>query len=135
MPSTFCLPKQISDQFKQMIKSGEVDIEKLSSISSKDRVAFFMKIMNERNAKEVNAIFESKLLLKNQKKGMVTWAKQITGMKPEAKNTLIDKIERMSSILTPENEKDFLQSLASKRLGADITIEEANKIAEMSNVS
>lgn len=132
MPSTFCLPKQISDQFKQMIKSGEVDIDKLSSISSKDRIAFFMKIMNERNAKEVNAIFESKLLLKNQKKGMVTWAKQITGMKPEAKNTLIDKIERMSNILSPENEKDFLQSLASKRLGADITIEEANKIAEMS---
>lgn len=132
MPSTFCLPKTISDQFKRMIKSGEVDIEKLSSISSKDRVAFFMKIMNERNAKEVNAIFESKLLLKNQKKGMVTWAKQITGITPEAKNTLIDKIERMSNILTPENEKDFLQSLASKRLGADITIEEANKIAEMS---
>ena len=132
MPSTFCLPKQISDQFKQMIKSGEVDIEKLSSISSKDRIAFFMKIMNERNAKEVNAIFESKLLLKNQKKGMVTWAKQITGITPEAKNTLIDKIERMSNILSPENEKDFLQSLASKRLGADITIEEANKIAEMS---
>jgi len=132
MPSTFCLPKQISDQFKQMIKSGEVDIDKLSSISSKDRIAFFMKIMNERNAKEVNAIFESKLLLKNQKKGMVTWAKQITGITPEAKNTLIDKIERMSNILSPENEKDFLQSLASKRLGADITIEEANKIAEMS---
>lgn len=132
MPSTFCLPKTISDQFKRMIKSGEVDIEKLSSISSKDRIAFFMKIMNERNAKQVNAIFESKLLLKNQKKGMVTWAKQITGITPEAKNTLIDKIERMSSILTPENEKDFLQSLASKRLGADITIEEANKIAEMS---
>lgn len=132
MPSTFCLPKQISDQFKQMIKSGEVDIDKLSSISSKDRIAFFMKIMNERNAKEVNAIFESKLLLKNQKKGMVTWAKQITGITPEAKNTLIDKIERMSNILSPENEKDFLQSLASKRLGVDITIEEANKIAEMS---
>lgn len=132
MPSTFCLPKTISDQFKQMIKSGEVDIDKLSSISSKDRIAFFMKIMNERNAKEVNAIFESKLLLKNQKKGMVTWAKQITGITPEAKNTLIDKIERMSNILSPENEKDFLQSLASKRLGADITIEEANKIAEMS---
>jgi hypothetical protein len=115
-----------------MIKSGEVDIDKLSSISSKDRIAFFMKIMNERNAKEVNAIFESKLLLKNQKKGMVTWAKQITGITPEAKNTLIDKIERMSNILSPENEKDFLQSLASKRLGVDITIEEANKIAEMS---
>jgi len=133
MPSTFCLPKQISDQFKQMIKSGEVDIDKLSSISSKDRIAFFMKIMNERNAKEVNAIFESKLLLKNQKKGMVTWAKQILGMKPAVERDVISRIMRMDKILNPENEKSFLRELASKKLGVDITIEEARKITELSN--
>jgi len=116
-----------------MIKSGEVDIDKLSSISSKDRIAFFMKIMNERNAKEVNAIFESKLLLKNQKKGMVTWAKQILGMKPAVERDVISRIMRMDKILNPENEKSFLRELASKKLGVDITIEEARKITELSN--
>jgi len=132
MATNFCLPEEITNKLKKAIKSGEIDIEKLSSASSEYRVNFFKQFMNERNAKEVVALFESKLLLKNQKRGLVTWAKQILGMKPAVERDIISRIMRMDKILNPENEKSFLRELASKKLGADITIEEANKIAEMS---
>lgn len=133
MATNFCLPKEISDKIKKAIKSGEVDIEKLSKMSSDDRVAFFMKFMNERNAKETVALFESKLLLKNQQKGLVNWAKQIVGMKPEVQRDIISRIMKMDKVLSPADESAFLRELASKRLGTDITIEEAKKITELSN--
>ncbi|MDD3999868.1 MAG: hypothetical protein PHX62_03120, partial [Bacilli bacterium] len=131
--STYCLIKPLADKIKQMIKSGEIDIDKLSSMTSKERNDYFKELLGERNAKETNALFESKLLLKNQRLGLVNWAKQITGIKPEVKNTLIDKIMKMDKILSPSEEKAFLQDLASKRLGVDISIEEAKKIIELSN--
>lgn len=133
MPSTFCLVKDLATKFKQMIKSGEIDINKLSDMSSSERRKFFSDILGERNAKEVNALFESKLLLKNQKKGLVNWAKQITGMKPEVKRDIVSRIEKMDNVLNPEDEEAFLQDLASKRLGTDITIDEAKKIVDLSN--
>ncbi len=129
----FCLIKPLAEKFKQMIKSGEIDIDRLIDMSSQERNQYFKNIFGEdRVSKEVNALFESKLLLKYQKTGLVNWAKQIAGMKPEIKNTLIDKIVKMKEILKPETEKVFLQDLVSKRLGADISIVEAKKIAEMS---
>lgn len=133
MATNFCLPEEITNKLKKAIKSGEIDIEKLSSASSEYRVNFFKQFMNERNTKEVVALFESKLLLKNQKRGLVTWAKQILGMKPAVERDVISRIMRMDKILNPENEKSFLRELASKKLGVDITIEEARKITELSN--
>jgi len=126
------MPK-IAEEVKKMIKSGKIDIEKLSSMSSSDRREFFKKVMGDSSARQVNSLFEEKLLLKNQRKGLVNWAKQITGLKPEAKRDLVDRIMKMDKILSPENEKAFLQELASKRLGTDISISEAKKITELSN--
>lgn len=133
MASTFCLVKDLAEKVKQTIKSGEIDIAKLSDMTSAERRAYFNDTLGERNAKEVNALFESKLLLKNQKRGLVNWAKQITGIKPEIKRDLIARIEKMDKILSPEDEARFLEDLASKRLGTDISIEEASKIMELSN--
>lgn len=129
----FCLLPAIAEKFKALIREGKIDIEKLRNMTSEQRRDFFRKYLGEKNAFEVNALFESKLLLKNQQRGLVNWAKQITGMKPELKNTIIDKIMNMKEILTPATEAKFLQDLASKRLGTDITIKEATKITELSN--
>lgn len=130
--SNYCLVKNLATKFKQMIKSGEIDIVKLSDMSSSERREFFSKTLGERNAKEVNSLFESKLLLKNQKRGLVNWAKQITGIKPEVRRDIVSRIEKMESILDPKSEQSFLQDLVSKRLGTDISIEEANKILKLS---
>lgn len=133
MASSFCLTKDLADKFKQSIIDGKIDIDKLSDMSSLERRGFFSDMMGERNAREVNSLFESKLLLKNKKKGMVTWAKQITGIRPQLKNTLVDKIMRIDNILNIKDEKLFLNDLVSKRLGTDITTEEAQRIVELTD--
>ena len=88
--------------------------------------------MGAANAKFVNSGFEKTILLKNQQSGMITWAKKITGIKEPVKRDIISKIERMTDILQPENQQAFLGDLVSQRLGVDVTIEEAGKIADMS---
>lgn len=101
-------------------------------MTSEERHAFFGKITGEENAKGVNALFESKMLLKNQKYAYVSWAKKVAGITPEVRRDLITRISKLDHILNPADEKQFLKDLAASKLGVDVTQAEAKKIAEMS---
>lgn len=128
----FCLIPEVADRFLEAIKTGKINPAKLTNMTSDERHTLFSDLVGEQDAKHVNALLESKLLLKNQQQGLITWAKQVSGIKPEVKRDLLSRIEKMDKVLTPETEKDFLKDLASTRLGVDVTAEEANKIASLS---
>ena len=72
---------------------------------------FFSKYVGEDNAQWVNTEFESKLLLKNQKQGMVTWAKKIGGLKEQARRDILSKIEKLDKALSPQEEDSFLEDI------------------------
>ena len=126
----YCLPKEFSKKMLEALKSGKIVPEKLIDMTSAQRRSFFEEIVSKENAREVNAQFESKLLLKDQKKGLVSWAKKQTGISEAAKRDIISKIDKMEKILTPESEKAFLEDLVSKKIGTDVTLEEAKTISE-----
>ncbi len=128
---SFCLPKEQTDKFIQALKDGVIDPAKLSEMSSAERNSFFEKIVGK-DASEVNAQFEQKLLLKNQQAGMINWAKKLTGITEQAKTDIISKIGRMDKVLSAPDQQSFLQDLASKKLGTDVTFEEAQKITQLS---
>ncbi len=127
-----CLPKFEAEKMIKALKEGKIDPGKLSQMTSKERRAFFTDIVGKEEATTVNSLFESKLLLKNQQAGMITWAKQLTGIKPEVRRDLITRIEKMDKVLDPKDADLFLEDLASKRLGTDVTVDEAKEIADMS---
>jgi len=128
----YCIPRPLANKFKEYLKSGKITPDKLVSMSSAERRALFSEIVGESDAKEMNAALESKLILKDQQRGLVTWLKQTSGLTPETRRGLIEKVSKMESVLQPENERAFLEDLASKKLGADISMDEAKKIAELS---
>lgn len=131
--ASYCLIKPLAEKFKQALRDGTINPEKLSEMTSADRRAFFEGIVGKDNAMKVNALFESKLLLKDVQNGMVQWAKQVSGLKPEARRRLIDRIEKLDErILDPETQNKFLSDLAEKRLGIEVTFEEAKAITELS---
>lgn len=103
----------------------------LADMTSKERNQFFQGFLTKEQATATNALFESKTLLKNQQKGMITWAKTVSGLKEPARRELIDKINKLDTVLTPENQEKFLADLAGQRLGVGVTAEEAAKIAEL----
>lgn len=128
----FCLLPKLVEKFKQGLKDGTIDPVKMKEMTSEERHNFLADIVGKENAKEVNALFESKLLLKDQQKGMINWAKQSLGMKAEVRKDIISRIEKMDKVLNPAEEKAFLNDLADKRLGTDVTFEEAKQLTEFS---
>jgi hypothetical protein len=132
MPNV-CLPPAEVEKFKQALRTGRINPESLSKLSSEERHAFFSKIVGDGNAKTTNALFESKMLLKNQKYAYVNWAKKVAGISPEVRRDLITRINKMDErILNPEGEKAFLRDLAEARLGVSVSVNEARKITRMS---
>lgn len=127
----YCLHKDDADRFKRAIIAGEIDPAKLADMTSGERHAFLANILGEANAGPVNTLFESKLLLKNQQAGMISWAKQVMGHNKPAQKTIIDKINGMKEVLTPKTEDAFLSDLAEHKLGVGVTHEEAQKIADL----
>jgi hypothetical protein len=135
----YCLMPKLAEEFKAKLKSGEIDPAKLSTMTSQQRNEYFKSFLGENNAKNVNALFERKILAKRRWDAMIKWAKETTGIKPEVRRDLVSKIEKMvqdknGNLLSPAEEKSFLQDLASTKLGVDVSFDEAKKITELSNI-
>lgn len=127
-----CLPKVLVEKFKQGLKEGKLNPEDLSKFTtSEERAKYLAKFVGEENAKAVNALFESKLLLKDQNAAMINWVKSVAGMKEPIKRELIDKINKLGKVLTPAEQEVFFQDLASQRLGTEITREQAITISKL----
>lgn len=128
---SFCLPLEETKKFIKALKDGVIDPAKLSEMTSVDRRSFLSKIVGEADAQEVNALFESKLLLKNQQKGMIDWAEKVSGIKAETKKGIVEKINKLDRVLSAEEADAFLEDLASKRFGVELGFEDAQKLVEM----
>lgn len=128
----FCLVPKLAEKFKQDIISGKINPDKLSSMTSEERHAFFAAELGESNAAPVNALFESKLLLKNQQAGIISWAKKLTDTPAPVKRDIISRVQRMDRVLNPAEESAFLEDLAAQKLGTRVSYEEAQQIADLS---
>lgn len=131
MPPNFCLLPKYADELKERFASGALDVGELSRMSSADRHAALAEIVGDANAQHVNAAFESKLLLENQKKGLETWVRQTTEGKPEVQRDLLARVQRMDRVLEPDDRTGFLADLAKQKLGFGVTMEEAGHIAQL----
>lgn len=129
-----CLPKQVKDVFIKGLKDGTLDPVKLADIKgSEARRAALEPFVGKEYAASVNALFESKLLLKNQNNAMISWIKSVAGLKPQIKNALIDKVNKLDGVLTPEDRSAFFKDLASQKLGTEITVDQAGVISKLAD--
>jgi hypothetical protein len=129
----FCLTKDKANEFLKKIKSRELDVYKLTEMTSLERRAEFMKKLglDEETARQVNALFESKLLLKYKTTGIKNWIEKTGNLKEEAKRGLLEQVNKYDKVFNPKDEAAFLEDLASKKLGNDITAEEAKTLFEL----
>lgn len=130
--ANFCLTKQAVQRFKEALRNRELDPAKLQEMTSEERRKALTPYVGEENAKQVNSLFESKLLLKNQKAGMIAWAKRVAGITPDVKRDLVTKIERLDKALSAKELDTFLEDLVSTRLGIGISETEAKQVFELS---
>lgn len=131
MPN-FCLPQSAVNKFTDALRSGKIDPYKLNQMSSAERRAVFEDVVGKIGAHQVNAEFETKMLLKNQKTAYTNWAKEVAGLKPQARRDLVAKIGKLDHALDPDEEHGFLQDLASTKLGTNVSEDEARNIVTLS---
>lgn len=131
MAAGYCLPKPFASAFMAALRDGKIDPAKLMDMTSAERRTFFEGIVGAEHAPEVNALFESKLLLKDQQRGLVNWAKTVAGISEPRRADLINKISKLDRVLTPDEESKFLADLAASKLGATVTVDEAKEIAAL----
>jgi len=126
----FCLLPKTAETFKAKLVSGELDPQKLADMSSEERRAAF-GFMGDATAHQVNQLFEKGQGLKNQQTGMINWAKQVSGMKPETLKDIVSKVNKMDAMLNPKDLQNFKEDLVAHKLGTTVTMSEAAKISEL----
>ncbi|MDD5459648.1 MAG: hypothetical protein PHF37_09690 [Phycisphaerae bacterium] len=128
----FCLSKHIADDFIRRLKSGEITPDKLTDMTSRERRDYFSRILGgEAVAEQVNSAFESKLLLKDQQQGIITWARQTAGISKQAQQDIIARVNKMTDILNPATQDAFLEDIVAHKLGTTVTMEQAGDISEL----
>lgn len=127
----FCLIPKYAEKFKDAIRSGEINPDKLIAMSSDERRAYLEKFVGEFNARGANILFEEKLLLKNQQMGIINWAKKLSGINEKYRTDILDKVERLDKALNPQTENGFLSDIVEQRLGVKVTQEEAQIITDL----
>lgn len=128
---SFCLPTNLQQKFLAAVKDGTLDPSKLIDMTDAERRTFLEGIVGKENAESVNALIESKLLLKDQERGLVTAVKKITGLSDKVRADFVDKIGKLDKVLTPDERSGFLADLAAQKLGTTVTLDEATKITEL----
>jgi hypothetical protein len=133
MANAFCLVKEYADNFVQGLKDGSINTTKLSTMSPEERHNYLAKFVGEENAHDVNSLFESKLLLKNQQAGLERWKDKVGGISGQTRKDLATKIASMDKVLDPKGNDPFFNDLAQTKLGVGVTQEEAKTIYDLAN--
>lgn len=133
MATAYCLPKSHVEKFRAALDSGRLDTAAIADMDSLSRRKTLAEYVGKEHAEEVNALFEKKLLQVNYIQGLKEWAEVVGQKKPEIRDDIIAKIQRMETVLTPENETAFLADLAKQKLGFGVTASEAERLFNASN--
>lgn len=133
--AAFCIPKKLADKLQEAARSGDVigNMEKLFNMSSEERRNAFGKYVDKSTAKEINLGFE-KAMVANQKKAWQSWAERtFVGKQKETVQfkSVVDTINKMDTLLTPENSKQFLEDVVAEKLGIHVTPEQGKKISDL----
>jgi len=137
----FCLPLNEANKIREAIRSGALSPDKLNKMTSQERRNFLANLVGAENAKEVNLLFEKKILLKNQEKAMSDWAREIIGLSKEQKEATLEKIrktyaDKKRRLQDPKENEKFLNEITSdvfsKKFKTEVSLKEAQTITELS---
>ena len=126
----WCLTKQTEQKLLEALKK-EGDPQKMVDRGTEGRRKWFAQF-GEENAKNLNTFYESRMLLKDQQKGLIGFAKGLGGSK-QIKTDFLSKVERLKTALSKSEVDQYLGDYADKRLGTEALTEEQFKtISDMS---
>lgn len=132
------LPEKVAE-FRQALKDKDIKISDLLNMSTEERTNLLSEYAGT-NAKDINTLFEEKLVLKNRMLGIQNWASKMgeigkysaEGKAGIAKTLSEYKAAQQQRIFSPAEHQSFLNDLVDKRLGGHVSEDVAQKVFELS---
>lgn len=129
----FCLRKEQADAFLAAINDGKLNVEDMVYMETAQRRELLGQFVGP-HAKDVNTLFESKLLLQNQQKGLEKWIQTTAGLDEKSKKEIFEKVKQLKRAIDPDTDEGekILADLLEEKLKVRVTTKEANHIAKLS---
>lgn len=129
--AAWCLTKDAEARLLEALRK-DGDPQKMVDRGTEGRQKWFSQF-GEENAKNLNALFESKMLLKSQQKGFQSFVKNLGGSK-QIRTDFLSKVDRLETALSKSEVEQYLGDYTTKRLGLEaVTEEEFAAITKLSN--
>jgi hypothetical protein len=137
-----CIPKPVANRIKEALKGKDLTVGQLLDMTSVERIETFNKL-GFTNSKEVNTLFESKLVLKNVFVGIKNFLSkvaQINKYSPEKVKQLqaeaeIWKSQQEERTFNPKEGETFLSSLVEKVVGTELTQEQSKELIRLTQLA
>ncbi len=137
----FCLTAEGVKKFREGLKDGTIGAN-LFDMTPTARHGLFAGKFGEGAAKEINALFESKLRLQDQIRGFETFAKKIGELAVKEgklvpkdiqthQDKLIAKINGLKDALTPAQVEQYKKDFISKVFGGEVSLEQAQTLTTL----
>jgi hypothetical protein len=126
----WCLTKTAEENIMKALRA-DGNPQKMVDRGTEGRLEWFTKHVGAENAKQLNYLFESKMLLKSQQRGFQSFVKFMGGSK-EIKRDFLTKVGRVEKALSNTEVDQFLETYVSRRLGITVTEAEYQTITDLS---
>lgn len=111
---------------------GKINLKEFTKMTPDRRLSTLVDILkDDKLALRYAADFEKKLLLKNQKLGLLNWLKSDIKMDPLIKKDLVTQIMELENVLDPANAGKF-DNFIDTKLGIRLTGAQQEKLFELS---
>ena len=127
----FCLTPQATELLKKKIAEDKLTAEDFHNMDDAERHGYFASFLDDATATKLNEMIESKLLLKDQQRGIVNGLKEAFGEKHPAYRDAVAKVMRMERILKPSDVNKFMSDLAAHKLGKTVTADQAARLHDL----
>jgi len=127
----WCLTKQAESNLRKALRK-DGNPQKMVDRGTDGRLIFFTKYVGGENAKRLNYLFETKMLLKSQQRGFVSFIEHMGGSR-EIKNDFLSKVNRLEKALSNKEVDQFLETFVSQRLKVSVSGEEYKTIVDLSS--
>ena len=127
----WCLTKQAEAKLLEALEK-DGNPQKMVDRGTEGRLAWFAQYVGEENATHLNYVFETKMLLKSQQKGMQSFVNSIGGSK-QIQTDFLSKVNRLKTALSNKELDQYLETFVSQRLGTSINEEEFKTISKLSD--
>ena len=132
MSKTWCLTKNAEEKLIQALKE-DGDPQKMVDRGSEGRLKWFGDLLGEENARNLNALFEEKMLLKSQINGFKSFIKRVGGS-PKVQRDFLSRLERLKTALTKGEVDQYLQEYVQRKLGIEpLTENQFKVVSDLSN--